>query len=75
MPIMDQYEYSNRSSYYILVDNALKFCRADLTESYITGCFEDEPTPTDEELWLGIPTEFTPSSAMFSVHMVCNLDR
>ena len=35
---------------YILVDNALKFCSADLTESYITGCFEEDPTPTDVEL-------------------------
>ena len=57
------------NTFYILVDNALKFWSADLTESYITGCFEEEPTPpTVELLWLDIPPELTPpSSTMFSV--------
>ena len=65
------------NTFYILVDNALKFWSADLTESYITGCFEEEPTPpTAELLWLDIPPELTPpSSTMFSVQIVCNFDR
>ena len=65
------------NTFYILVDNALKFWSADLTESYITGCFDEEPTPpTAELLWLDIPPELTPpSSTMFSVQIVCNFDR